>query len=171
MQRSNKVEHSAFRGVTWSLPYGLVHEFTDPFFARGSEQALVKLWAGHGRFRDIPVGWLISGDKRFAQTSVYYPYYNQILHPAFLTGGKNAQFTEQQMDWNRGRHVKKRYTSEVVFSRFEKYGRLSQIMQRNYFHYVHYLWAWAHGMANTYLPLQMPADCNYFPQSKYARKK
>jgi hypothetical protein len=43
--------------------------------------------------------------------------------------------------------------SEVVFSRFKKYGRLNQIMQRNYFHYVHYLWAWAHGMSNTYFDL------------------
>jgi hypothetical protein len=74
------------------------------------------------------------------------------------------------MDWNR-KACEKRYTAEVVFSRFKKYGGLGQIMHRNHFHYVHYLWAWAHGMTNTYLPLQMPADCTYFPESKYAKKK
>lgn len=162
--RSDKVKHSAFRGITWSLPMGLVHEFTDPFFARASEKAIVRLWAGHGRFKDIPIGWLISGDKGFDQTSVFYPYYNQILHPAFLTGGDKAQFSEKQMDWNR-KACENRYTSEVVFARFKNFGGLGEIMKRKSFHYVHYLWAWGHGMANMYLPLQTPAECDYFPKS------
>eukprot|EP00984_Skeletonema_dohrnii_P016314 scaffold7210_cov101-Skeletonema_dohrnii-CCMP3373.AAC.1 len=169
IQRSDKVKHSAFRGITWSLPMGLVHEFTDPFFARASEKAIVRVWTRHGRFRDIPIGWLISGDKGFDQTSGFYPHYNQILHPAFLTGGDKAQFTEKQMDWNR-KACEKRYTSEVVFARFKKYGGLGQIMNRKSFHYVHCLWAWAHGMANMYLPLQTPANCDYFPESKYSKK-
>ncbi len=170
IQRSDKVKHSAFRGITWSLPMGLVHEFTDPFFARASEKALVRLWAGHGRFKDIPIGWLISGDKGFDQTSVFYPHYNQILHPAFLTGGDNAQFSEKQIGWNR-KACEKRYTSEVVFARFKKYGGMAQILERHSFHYVHYLWAWAHGMANFgYLPLQTPANTDYFPKSKYSKK-
>ena len=139
IQRSNKIEHSAFRGVTWSLPMGTVHEFTDPFFARASEKALVRLWAGHGRFKDIPIGLLISGDKGFDQTSVFYPHYNQILHPAFLTGGDKAQFSEKQIGWNR-KACEKRYTSEVVFARFKKYGGMGQILERHSFHYVHYLW-------------------------------
>ena len=98
-----------------------------------------RLWAGHGRFKGIPIGWLISGDKGFDQTSVFYPHYNQILHPAFLTGGDKAQFSDKQIGWNR-KACEKRYTSEVVFARFKKYGGMGQILERHSFHYVHYLW-------------------------------
>ena len=53
MQSSNKVHASAARGCTWSTPTGMVHEFSDPMFARTSEKAIVRWWAAHGRFKDL----------------------------------------------------------------------------------------------------------------------
>ena len=41
---------------------------------------------------------------------------------------------------------------------------------RKKIHYVHYLWAWAHGMANFYLPLQEPANNTWFPKSAKSKK-
>ncbi len=75
-QASNKVKGSACRGITWSTPMGLVHEFTDPFFARASEKALVKLWTSMGRLADLPDGYRVSGDRGFDCTAVFYPRYN-----------------------------------------------------------------------------------------------
>ncbi len=167
---SNKVHTSAVRGVTWSTPMGMVHEFTDPFFARASEKAIVRLWTSNGRFLDLPAGYLISGDKGFDNTSGCYPKYNPVIHPAFLTGGDGAQFTEDQLNWNRKACVN-RYTSEVVFARVKKYGGLGGIVDRNRFHYLRDLWAWAHGMANYYQCLKRPSNCDYYPPSKYAKKK
>ena len=170
MQASNKLHASGCRGITWSTPIGMIHEFTDPFFARPSEKAIVRLWTGHGRFLDMPVGYLNSADKGFDGTSGFYPHYNPVIHPAFLTGGNGAQFTEEQIDWNR-KACEMRYTSEVVFSRFKRYGGLGGIVPRQHFPYLRDLWAWAHGMANYYNCLQVPANNDYFPESKYSKKK
>jgi len=139
LSNSNKVKASAVRGVTWSLPMGLIEEFTDPFFARGSEKAIVKLWAAHGRFRDLPPEYLISGDKGFDGTSGFYPNYNPVIHPAFLTGGNGFQFNEEQIDWNR-KACEMRYTSEVVFSRFKRYAGLGGIVRRQHFPYLSDTW-------------------------------
>jgi len=162
-QASNKMKSSACRGITWSTPMGLVHEFTDPFFARASEKAIVKLWTSMGRLSDLPDGYLVSGDKGFDCTAVFYPKYNPVIHPAFLTGGNGAQFTVEQMDWNR-QACKNRYSSEVVFSRVKMYGGLSGIIRRHHFHYVRDLWAFAHGMANMYSCIQTPHNDEYFPK-------
>ena len=163
-QSSNKIKNSAARGITWSSPMGLVHEFSDPFFARASEKAIVKLWASEGRLVDLPDNYLVSGDKGFDKTSGFYPKYNPVIHPAFLTGGDGAQFTEEEMGWNR-KACKNRYTSEVVFSRVKKYGGLSGIIRRHNFNYVRDLWAFAHGMANMYSCILSPHDSDYFPTS------
>jgi len=168
VQQSNKIKRAAARGCTWSTPIGLIHEFTDPFFARGSEKAIVKLWAAHGRLADIPVGYLVSADKGFDFTTAFYHNYNPVIHPAFLT--KGAHFTEEQLDWNR-KACEMRYTSEVVFSRVKKHGGLGGIVPRRNLPYLRDLWAWAHGMANYYNCLQVPANNTYFPESKYSKKK
>jgi hypothetical protein len=169
MSASDKIKSSGVLGITWSTPNGTVHEFTDPFFARPSEKALVKLWGSHGRLGDIPIGYLISADKGFDGTSGFYPNYNPVMHPAFLTGGNGAQFTQVQTGWNK-KACEMRYTSEVVFSRFKKYGGLGRIVPRRRFEYLNDLWAWAHGMANYYNCLQKPANNWYFPESKYQKK-
>ena len=170
MQSSNKVKRSAARGLAWSTPWGGVHEFSDPLFARASEKAIVKLWAGHGRLQDLPVGYIVSADKGFDGTSGYYPNFNPVIHPAFLTGGNGAQFTEVQIGWNR-KSCELRYTSEVVFARFKRTGGLGGIVPRYQFRYLRDMWAWSMGMANLYLYscLQVPADNDYFPESKYTR--
>lgn len=152
-QSSNKIKNSAARSITWSSPMGLVHEFTDPFFARASEKAIVTLWASEGRFVDLPDGYLVSGDKGF-----------DVIHPAFLTGGDGAQFSVEQMGWNR-KACKNRYTSEVVFSRVKKYGGLGGIIRRHNFNYVRDMWAFAHGMANMYSCILSPHDSDYFSTS------
>jgi len=147
LQASNKVHSSAAWGLAWSTTFGMVHEFSDPAFARPTEKGINKLWAGHGRFKDLPIGYLISADKRFDGTSTFYPYYNPVIHPAFLTGGNGAQFIEEQIDWNR-KACEMRYMSEVVFSRVKRYGGLGGIIRRQHFPYLRDLWTWAHGMAN-----------------------
>lgn len=68
VQHSNKIHASSVRGITWSTPMGMVHEFTDPFFGRASEKALVKVWTSQGRFCDLPAKYLVSGDKGFDGT-------------------------------------------------------------------------------------------------------
>ena len=115
------------------------------------------------------MGYLVSGDKGFDSTSVFYPNYNPVIHPAFLTGGDGAQFNVEQLDWNRQACVN-RYTSEVVYARMKMYGGLGGIVQRNRFGYLRDMCAWAHGMANYYLPLKAPPNCDYFPKSMYAKK-
>ena len=167
-QSSNKTGGSAARGITWSLPMGLVHEFTDLFLGRASEKSLVNLWAKHGRLRDLPVGFVMLGDKGFDQTSGCYHTFIPVIHPAFLK--KGMQFTPEQLEWNR-RACELRYTCEVVFSRVKKRGNLGGIVGRNDFPYLRDIWAWAHGRANLYQPLQRPAnDDGYFGDSKYQRK-
>jgi hypothetical protein len=52
----NKTGGSAFRAVSWSLPMGLVFEFTTPFLGQASKKRLVKLWRKHGRLKNLPRG-------------------------------------------------------------------------------------------------------------------
>jgi DDE superfamily endonuclease len=40
----HKVHHAAVRIISWSLPWGLYVEHTDPFLARATEGSLVHLW-------------------------------------------------------------------------------------------------------------------------------
>ena len=67
-QSSSKTGGSDFSGITWSTPIGLVHEFSDLFFARASDKSIVCLWAKH----DIPIGYLMLGDKGFDKNSGCY---------------------------------------------------------------------------------------------------
>lgn len=41
---SDKVHHAAVRIISWSLPWGLYVEHTDPFLGRSTESSLVHLW-------------------------------------------------------------------------------------------------------------------------------
>ena len=117
-----------------------------------------------GRLADLPDGYLVSGDKGFDRTAAFYPRYNPVIHPAFLTGGDGAQFNVEQMDWNR-QACTNRYSSEVVFSRVKMFGGLDAIIKRNHFPYVRHLWAWAHGMANMFSYIQIPDNNEYFPKA------
>ena len=62
---SNKIHALGVRGITWSTPMGLVHEFTDPFLPRASKKVSITLCASQGRFKDLPPGYIISGDEGF----------------------------------------------------------------------------------------------------------
>lgn len=95
-QSSNKVNHSAFRFLTWSLTCGTVIERPPAFFGRASEKAILRGWGEHGRLC-FPKGTCILGDKGFEGTSGYYTNYNITLHPAFLTSG---HFNRDQVDLN-----------------------------------------------------------------------
>ena len=63
--KQQSTHSSTIRGCTWSTPTGTVHEFSDPVFARASEKAIVRWWTGYGRFKDMPIGYLVSADKGF----------------------------------------------------------------------------------------------------------
>eukprot|EP00984_Skeletonema_dohrnii_P027256 scaffold16745_cov90-Skeletonema_dohrnii-CCMP3373.AAC.3 len=111
-----------------------------------SEKALVRLWAGHGRgFKDIPIGWLISGDESFDQTSCFYPYYTHILSCFSHWRRYKAQFSDMQIDWNRKDARRGGIVKEVVFATLVAWVRPCNITITLS---IHYLWVWAHGMAN-----------------------
>lgn len=42
--KQQSTHSSTIRGCTWSTPTGTVHEFSDPVFARASENAIVRWW-------------------------------------------------------------------------------------------------------------------------------
>jgi hypothetical protein len=69
-QQSNKSHHAAFRNLTWSLPMGLVFEFTSPFLGRASEKSLVKLWGKHGRLTNRPKGYACCWTKDLTRSAV-----------------------------------------------------------------------------------------------------
>ena len=142
-QASNKVNHSAFRVLTWSLPCGAVIERTPAFFGRASEKAIMRAWGAHGRLR-IPLGYVILADKGFDNTAGCYVNFNTSLHPAFLT---NKQFSVGEANHNL-EICKKRYTCETVYSRVTETGKLSGVLKKEWFHHVDDLISWAHGTAN-----------------------
>ena len=146
--KQQSTHSSTIGGCTWSTPTGTVHEFSDPVFARASEKAIVRWWTGYGRFKDMPIGYLVSADKGFDGTSGFYPHYNPVMHPAFLTGGNGAQFTEEQINWNR-KACEMRYTSEVVYSRFKQYCGLGGIVPRHHLPYLRDMRRYA-GMSTWY---------------------
>ena len=140
---SNKMHHSAFRVLTWSLPCGAVIERTPAFFGRASEKALMNTWGKLGRLK-FPFGYMILGDKGFDNTATCYVNYNTTLHPAFLT---NDQFNQDQ-----GNHnitiCQKRYSCETVYSRVTDTVKLSGVYRREHFQHFEALVGWAHGRAN-----------------------
>jgi hypothetical protein len=142
-QASNKVNHSAFRLLTWSLPCGTVVQRTPGFFGRASEKAILRVWGAEGRLK-FPKGKCILGDKGFDNTAGSYTNFNTTLHPSFLT---NEQFTFDQVNHN-VLICKKRYTCEVVYSRVVTVKKLGNILEREHFQYIESLLGWGHGIAN-----------------------
>jgi len=140
---SNKMHHSCFRVLTWSLPCGAVVERTPAFFARASEKALMNTWGNLGQLK-LPAGYLILGDKGFDNTASCYENYNTTLHPAFLT---NDQFNKDQINHNLT-ICQKRYSCETVYSRVIGTMKLTGIYKREHFHHFEALAGWAHGRAN-----------------------
>jgi hypothetical protein len=128
-QQSNKSHHAAFRNLTWSLPMGLVFEFTSPFLGRASEKSLVKLWGKHGRLTNLPKGYAVLLDKGFDKISGWLPNYNTVLHPAFLTKGK---FNPEQIRYNLS-ICQNRYTCEVVYARVAQIENLQGVLKREKF--------------------------------------
>jgi hypothetical protein len=142
-QSSNKVNHSAFRVLTWSLPCGAVIERTPAFFGRASEKAILRAWGSLGRLK-FPKGWCILGDKGFDNTAGSYTNYNTTLHPSFLT---NKRFSRNQVNHN-VRICAKRYTCEVVYSRVAMMKKLQGVLERESFHHFESLVGLGHGLAN-----------------------
>ena len=134
---SNKMHHSAFRVLTWSLPCGAVVERTAAFFARASEKALMNTWGSAGRLK-LPAGYLVLGDKGFDGMAACYENYNTTLHPAFLT---NKQFNKDQINHNLT-ICQKQYSCETVYSRVTETIKLSGIYRREYFHHFEALVGW-----------------------------
>ena len=142
-QASNKVNHSAFRVLTWSLPCGAIIQRTPAFFGRASEKAVMRAWGEANRLI-FPAGYFILGDKGFDNTAGYYTNYNTTLHPSFLT---SAQFSRDEVNHNI-EICKKRYTCEVCYSRVVQVKKLNGIFPRRCFHHFESIVGWAHGMAN-----------------------
>ena len=142
-QASNKVNHSAFRLLTWSLPCGTVIQRTPGFFGRASEKAILRAWGNAGRLV-LPVGTCILGDKGFDNTAGSYTNFNTTLHPSFLT---DEQFSRRQVNHNM-LICKKRYSCEVVYSRVVTLKKFQGILKREHFKYFESLAGWAHGIAN-----------------------
>jgi len=142
-QSSNKVNHSAFRILTWSLPCGAVIQRTPAFFGRASEKAILRAWGALGRLK-LPRGYCILGDKGFDNTAGSYTNYNTTLHPSFLT---NDQFSRDEVNHNI-EICKKRYTCETVYSQVTQLKKLSGVLPRESFHHFEDMVAWGHGLAN-----------------------
>lgn len=126
-QASNKMHHSAFRVLTWSLPCGAVIERSPAFLARASEKAIMNIWGNLGRLK-FPNGYLILGDKGFDNTAGCYVNYNTTLHPAFLT---NSQFSRDQVNHNIS-ICQKRYSCEIVYSRVTRTRKLSGVFRQEW---------------------------------------
>jgi hypothetical protein len=142
-QVSNKVNHSAFRVITWSLPCGAVIGKTPLVFGRFSGKAIMRAWGRHGRLL-FPEGYYILGDKGFAGTTDCYTNFNATLHPAFLC---NGQFNLAEVLHNI-EITKKRYSCEIVYSRVTGVKKLGCIIKRECFHHMQDICDWAHGHAN-----------------------
>lgn len=138
-QSSNKVNHSAFRLLTWSLPCGAVIMRTPGFFGRATEKAILRAWGEHGLLI-FPKGKCILADKGFGNTAIGYTNFNTTLHPSFLT---NKQFNLGEVHHNI-KISKKRYTSEVVYSRVTNTKKLAGILQREHMQFFDKLADWAH---------------------------
>jgi len=156
----NKLKHSSFRVMTWSLLCGINFEHTHAFLARASEKKLVQLWGRYGKLKNIPACKQVLADKGFDQTTGFYPNHNTVLHPAFLHGHK--QFSPEQNAYNL-RVCQLRYSCETVYAHVTKCTRLYGFVPRREFHHFQHICDWGHGRANLYLPLQMPAKhVDYF---------
>lgn len=57
-QASNKVNHSAFRLLTWSLPCGAIIQRTPAFFGRASEKAVMQAWGEEANHLYFQLGTL-----------------------------------------------------------------------------------------------------------------
>jgi hypothetical protein len=142
-QSSNKVNHSAFRLLTWSLPCGAVVARTPACFGRASEKAILRAWGSLGMLA-FAKGYCILGDKGFDNTACSYTNYNTTLHPAFL---RSPQFSRDQVNHNI-RICQKRYSCETVYSRIAQLNKLNGVCAREHFHHFEDIVGWSHGLAN-----------------------
>ena len=110
-QSSNKVNHSALRVLTWSLPCGAVIARTPACFGRASEKAILRRWGNLGRLA-FAKGCCIFGDKGFDNTAGSYSNFNTTVHPSFLT---SPQFSLDEVNHNM-LICQKRYTCETVYN-------------------------------------------------------
>ena len=161
-QRSNKMKHSAFRVITWSMPDGLSFLHSPLFLARLSEKRIVELMeCVSGVF---PAGWQNLGDRGFADVEIYFQNMNLMLHPHFL--GKRKCFSPAEIthDW---RISKLRYTSEVVYSRLTSEESLYGVVRRETFSRLSYIVSWGHARNNLAKPLQQPSSIppEYFEEN------
>jgi len=148
-QRSNKVEHSAARGISWSIPDGTNVEHTPLFLARATESSLVALWGE--RLVKIPGGWGVLADRGFARDQRLYPNWNRHYTPAFISG--RAQFTNSELVSDL-RVCQLRYTSEVVYSRVTDETCLTDVVRRGLWKIMDAAWDWGYANGNLLKPLQ-----------------
>jgi hypothetical protein len=146
--RSDKVEHSATRVITWSTPAGLCFEHTDMYLARVSEKRLVELWGP--RLAKCPPGWKMLSDRGFAGTARYYPNFNAQITPRFLAGRK--QFAAEEVASDHG-ICKLRYTCEVAFSRVVLEEALQDVIPQHFYRLLEDMNQWAHANINIMKPL------------------
>lgn len=159
-QQGNKLNSSSIRILTWSLACGLNFEHADGIFARATEKNINEIWGKYGRLKNIPIGYVVLGDKGFYDTSGSYPNFNTIINPAFLHG--SSQFSPELIGYNL-RACQLRYTCKTVYSNVTNCPRMAGHIKREFFHRFQDVCDWSHGGANLYLPLQMPANhVNYF---------
>ena len=147
--RSNKVEHSACRCISWSTPGGLMFEHTDLFLARKSETGLVQLWGP--RLSKCPPGWDMLVDRGFAGTALFYPNLNAQRSPSFLDGRTNFSEAEVKADYE---ICRLRYVCEVAFARVTNETCLQDVIPACYFSSIDAINHWAHASANLFKPLQ-----------------
>ena len=147
--RSEKVHHSAARGVSWSLPAGLNVEHTALFLARATETAIVELWKS--RLKKFPGGWGILADRGFARHQRIYPNWNRHYTPAFISGRKQFSYGELETDI---RVCQLRYTSEVVYSRVTDETCLTDTVRRGLWPIMDAAWDWGHANGNLLRTLQ-----------------
>ena len=154
---SNKMEASAFRSLTYTLPNGLTVYHTELFGARLTEERLLALHAHNLAW--LPALWRILADKGFAKTAGLYPNNNQQVVPHMLhhRHGLGKQFWESELQSDQTIKTL-RYTSEAFYAGIVGDRVLSDVVKREHWSILNDALHWAHALGNFRAGFHMPAS-------------
>ncbi len=108
------------------------------------------------RLAKLPALLKVLADRGFANDSLSYPHFNDVITPEFYDK-ESKQFSLPQLQRDR-KICELRYTCEVVFSRVTTEKIVSGVIPYLAFAHIEHAHCWAHAQANLRQPLQMPGS-------------
>jgi hypothetical protein len=150
--RSDKSDHAAAMGITWTTPNGFIVVATDLFLGRTSEHEACK--ACLPELNKIPAKYALMYDKGVSKLRVHLKNLNQVIVPCFLRQAK--RFTVEQGIRNRGVTCC-RGVVEIPYANMKAWKFLGGLVPEEDKDLLNYVWWWTIGFHNLKHHILKPA--------------